>query len=480
MIEDQMSTFMGFANIDAVIDIAYLIAATLFIVGLKGLGSPATARRGNNLAATGMFLAVGATLLTPGLKDIPLMLLGIAVGAVLSVWLALKVRMTAMPQMVALFNGTGGAASALVSVSEYLNRGAGDTGNLTWRVAIVLGTIVGAITFTGSMMAYAKLEELMTGRPIVYPGQQLVNGIIGIAIVVLSYLVISGGDIERNKIYLLAILVLALVVGALIVLPIGGADMPVVISIQNSLSGVASIFTGLVLMNWSLVVAGLLVGASGVVLSLVMARAMNRSLTNVLFGAFGAAPKGGTAGIAGSGEAKPMRSVTPDDAAIPLAYADRVIIVPGYGLAVAQAQHAVRELADTLEERGVDVRYAIHPVAGRMPGHMNVLLAEANVPYDQLFEMDLINNDFQNTDVAIVIGANDVTNPAAKTNPGSPIYGMPVLNVDQAKQVIVLKRGSGSGFAGIDNDLFFKEQTSMLYGDAKDSLVKLNAAVKAV
>ena len=480
MIEDQMSTFMGFANIDAVIDIAYLIAATLFIVGLKGLGSPATARRGNNLAATGMFLAVGATLLTPGLKDIPLMLLGIAVGAVLSVWLALKVRMTAMPQMVALFNGTGGAASALVSVSEYLNRGAGDTGNLTWRVAIVLGTIVGAITFTGSMMAYAKLEELMTGRPIVYPGQQLVNGIIGIAIVVLSYLVISGGDIERNKIYLLAILVLALVVGALIVLPIGGADMPVVISIQNSLSGVASIFTGLVLMNWSLVVAGLLVGASGVVLSMVMARAMNRSLTNVLFGAFGAAPKGGTAGIAGSGEAKPMRSVSPDDAAIPLAYADRVIIVPGYGLAVAQAQHAVRELADTLEERGVDVRYAIHPVAGRMPGHMNVLLAEANVPYDQLFEMDLINNDFQNTDVAIVIGANDVTNPAAKTNPGSPIYGMPVLNVDQAKQVIVLKRGSGSGFAGIDNDLFFKEQTSMLYGDAKDSLVKLNAAVKAV
>ncbi|MFM8594922.1 MAG: NAD(P)(+) transhydrogenase (Re/Si-specific) subunit beta, partial [Chloroflexota bacterium] len=306
------------------------------------------------------------------------------------------------------------------------------------------------------------------------------HGISGIAIVVLSYLVISGGDIERHKIYLLAILVRALGVGALIVLPIGGADMPVVISIQNSLSGVASIFTGLVLANWSLVVAGLLVGASGVVLSLVMARAMNRSLTNVLFGAFGAAPKGGTAGIAGSGEAKPMRSVSPDDAAIPLAYADRVIIVPGYGLAVAQAQHAVRELADTLEERGVDVRYAIHPVAGRMPGHMNVLLAEANVPYDQLFEMDLINNDFQNTDVAIVIGANDVTNPAAKTNPGSPIYGMPVLNVDQAKQVIVLKRGSGSGFAGIDNDLFFKEQTSMLYGDAKDSLVKLNAAVKAV
>jgi len=480
MIEDQVSTFMGFANIDAVIDIAYLIAATLFIIGLKDLGSPATARRGNNLAAIGMFLAVVATMLTPGLHDIPLMLLGIAVGAVISVWLALKVRMTAMPQMVALFNGTGGAASALVSVSEYLNRGAGDTGNLTWRVAIVLGTIVGAITFTGSMMAYAKLEELMTGRPIVYPGQQLVNGIIGIAIVVLSYLVISGGDIERNKIYLLAILVLALVVGALIVLPIGGADMPVVISIQNSLSGVASIFTGLVLMNWSLVVAGLLVGASGVVLSMVMARAMNRSLTNVLFGAFGAAPKGGAAGIAGSGEAKPMRSVSPDDAAIPLAYADRVIIVPGYGLAVAQAQHAVRELADTLEERGVDVRYAIHPVAGRMPGHMNVLLAEANVPYDQLFEMDLINNDFQNTDVAIVIGANDVTNPAAKTNPGSPIYGMPVLNVDQAKQVIVLKRGSGSGFAGIDNDLFFKEQTSMLYGDAKDSLVKLNAAVKAV
>ena len=467
-------------RLDAVIDIGYLLAAILFIVGLKDLGSPATARRGNNLAAVGMFLAVGATLLTPGLKDIPLMLLGIAVGAVLSIWAALKVRMTAMPQMVAVFNGTGGAASALVSVSEYLNRvSTGDLDTTTWRIAIVLGTIVGAITFTGSMMAYAKLEELITGRPIVYPGQQLVNGIIGIAIVVLSYLVVtSGGEVQVA--YIIAILVLSLIVGALIVLPIGGADMPVVISIQNSLSGVASIFTGLVLMNWSLVVAGLLVGASGVVLSLVMARAMNRSLTNVLFGAFGAAPKGGTAGIAGSGEAKPMRSVSPDDAAIPLAYADRVIIVPGYGLAVAQAQHAVRELADTLEERGVDVRYAIHPVAGRMPGHMNVLLAEANVPYDQLFEMDLINNDFQNTDVAIVIGANDVTNPAAKTNPGSPIYGMPVLNVDQAKQVIVLKRGSGAGFAGIDNDLFFKEQTSMLYGDAKDSLVKLNAAVKAV
>jgi NAD(P) transhydrogenase subunit beta len=381
--------------------------------------------------------------------------------------------MTAMPQMVAIFNGMGGATAALVSLAEFMHKDVG-RGEGT---SIVLGVIIGAISFTGSMVAYAKLQELISGRPIVYPAQQIVNAALGIGVVALSLGVVLSGDVDTGRALLVGVLVVALVLGALIVLPIGGADMPVVIAIQNTLTGVASIFTGLVLSNQALVVAGLLVGASGILLSLIMARAMNRSLANVLFGAFGSVATGGTGGAA-AGEALPVRSVTAEDAAVPLAYAERVVIVPGYGLAVAQAQHVVRELADTLEERGVDVRYAIHPVAGRMPGHMNVLLAEANVPYDDLYEMDDINGEFSKTNVALVVGANDVTNPAARSNPGSPIYGMPILNVDQAQQVIVLKRSMKSGFAGIENELFHKENTSMLFGDAKESLGKLVSAVK--
>ncbi len=461
-------------GLDAAIDISYLVASILFIVGLKFLSSPATARLGNQLAAVGMAVAVVATMFTPGLENHLLMVVAMAIGAVVSIYAAQTVRMTAMPQMVAVFNGTGGAASALVAVAEYMNRNDLDRGG---AVTIVLGTIIGAISFTGSMVAYAKLQELISGRPIVYPAQQIVNAALGIGVVALSLGVVLSGDVDTGRALLVGVLVVALVLGALIVLPIGGADMPVVIAIQNTLTGVASIFTGLVLSNQALVVAGLLVGASGILLSLIMARAMNRSLANVLFGAFGSVATGGTGGAA-AGEALPVRSVTAEDAAVPLAYAERVVIVPGYGLAVAQAQHVVRELADTLEERGVDVRYAIHPVAGRMPGHMNVLLAEANVPYDDLYEMDDINGEFSKTNVALVVGANDVTNPAARSNPGSPIYGMPILNVDQAQQVIVLKRSMKSGFAGIENELFHKENTSMLFGDAKESLGKLVSAVK--
>jgi NAD(P) transhydrogenase subunit beta len=461
--------------ITSIINIAYLLSAILFIIGLKKLGSPATARVGNIYSAAGMALAVAATLITPGLRHHWLMLLGIALGAVISIPVSNRVKMTAMPQMVALFNGTGGAASALVAVSEFQNNPGMDRFE---TISVLLGTIIGAISFTGSMIAFAKLQELMSGRPIVYPAQQIVNGALGIGIVALSVATVMAGDVSTARLMLIGVLIISLIVGALIVLPIGGADMPVVIAMQNALTGVASIFTGLVLGNQLLVIAGLLVGASGVLLSLVMARAMNRSLTNVLFGAFGSAPAAGVA-AAGGAEAKPIKSLTAEDAAVPLAYADRVIIVPGYGLAVAQAQHAVRELADALEERGVDVRYAIHPVAGRMPGHMNVLLAEANVPYDDLYEMDAINGEFQNTQVALVIGANDVTNPAARSNPGSPIYGMPILNVDQAQQVIVLKRSMQTGFAGIENELFHKDNTAMLFGDAKESVTKLVAAVKA-
>jgi NAD(P) transhydrogenase subunit beta len=327
------------------------------------------------------------------------------------------------------------------------------------------------------MIAFGKLQELISGRAISYPNQQLVNIVLGLAVVALAVIVVAFGQASASYTLIVALFLAALVLGLLIVLPIGGADMPVVIAVLNSMTGVAAALTGFVLNNQALIIAGILVGASGAFLTLLMARAMNRSVSNVLFGAWGAAAAGAGDG-AGGGPELPMREATPEDAAVPLAYADKVIIVPGYGLAVAQAQHAVRELAETLQERGVQVRYAIHPVAGRMPGHMNVLLAEANVPYDDLYEMEQINEDFANTDVAIVVGANDVTNPAARDDPGSPIFGMPILNVDQAKNVYVLKRGRGAGFAGIENMLFHDPKTAMLFGDAKDSLSKLNAAVR--
>src|SRR3954471_9658230 len=463
-----------FGNVVVWINIAYLAAAICFIIGLKLLSSPATARRGNQIAAVGMAVALVATLFMPGLQNIWLILVGLAIGAVLAAFAARTVKMTAMPQMVAIFNGMGGATAALVSLVEFEHKSGIGRGEI---LSIVLGVIIGSISFTGSMIAFGKLQELLPGRPISYPNQRQINIVLGIAVIVLGLVIVFGGQTNLTLFLIVVLFLVALVLGAAIVLPIGGADMPVVIAVLNSMTGVAAALTGFVLNNQALIIAGILVGASGSFLTLLMARAMNRSVANVLFGAWGAAAVGGS-GVTGAAAELPMREVTPDDAAVPLAYADKVIIVPGYGLAVAQAQHAARELAEALEDRGVDVKYAIHPVAGRMPGHMNVLLAEANVPYDDLREMDEINDEFANTDVAIVVGANDVTNPAARDDPSSPIYGMPILNVDQAKTVYVLKRGRGAGFAGIENMLFHDPKTAMLFGDAKDSLSKLNSAVR--
>jgi NAD(P) transhydrogenase subunit beta len=457
------------------INIAYLAAAICFIIGLKLLGSPASARRGNQIAGLGMTVAVVATLFMPGLANIWLILVGLAIGAVLAIFPARTVKMTAMPQMVAIFNGMGGATAALISLVEFEHKAGIGRGEI---ISIVLGLIIGSISFSGSMVAFGKLQELISGRPISYPSQRQINAVIGIAVIVVAVLVAWLGQSGLTSLLIVLLFLGALVLGVLTVLPIGGADMPVVIAVLNSMTGVAAALTGFVLNNQALIIAGILVGASGSFLTLLMARAMNRSVTNVLFGAWGAAAVGGGAADAAAAPELPMREATPEDAAVPLAYADKVIIVPGYGLAVAQAQHAVRELAESLQDRGVDVRYAIHPVAGRMPGHMNVLLAEANVPYDELYEMDQINDDFANTDVAIVVGANDVTNPAARDDPKSPIYGMPILNVDQAKNILVLKRGRGAGFAGIENMLFHNPKTAMLFGDAKDSLSKLNTAVR--
>jgi NAD(P) transhydrogenase subunit beta len=459
---------------DAAIDISYVIAAVLFIVGLKRLSHPSTARQGNQLSAIGMGLAIVATLFQPDLHNHVLIIIGLVIGAAASIYPARVVKMTAMPQMVAIFNGMGGATAALIAIVEFQHADILPQGEV---ISIVLGVIIGSISFTGSIIAFAKLQELMSGRPITYPSQQVINAAIGVAVLVIAVLTVALGDAGIARFLVVLLFAGALVLGALVVLPIGGADMPVVIAILNSLTGVAAALTGFILNNQAMVVAGALVGASGSLLTLMMARAMNRSVTNVLFGAFGAVTATSGSG-GGAATDLPMREATPDDAAVPLAYADRVIIVPGYGLAVAQAQHIVRELAEVLEARGVDVKYAIHPVAGRMPGHMNVLLAEANVPYEDLREMDEINDEFAAADVAIVVGANDVTNPAARTDPSSPIYGMPVLNVDQAKSILVLKRGRGSGFAGIENELFYNEKTSMLFGDAKDSLSGLVTAVK--
>ena len=457
------------------INIAYLVAAVCFIVGLKQLSSPVTARRGNQIAAAGMAVALVATLFMPGLQNILWIFIGLVVGAVLSGYFARVVKMTAMPQMVAIFNGMGGATAALVSLVEFEHKAGIGRGEI---VSIVLGVIIGSISFAGSMIAFAKLQEMKSKFLRPTPAIRQVNAIVGIVVVLVGVLIAVTGQSGISSLLIAVLLLAALALGAMMVLPIGGADMPVVIAVLNSMTGVAAALTGFVLNNQALIIAGILVGASGSFLTLLMAKAMNRSVANVLFGSWGAAAAaGGTAG-AGAAPELPMREATPEDAAVPLAYAEKVIIVPGYGLAVAQAQHAVRELAETLQERGVDVKYAIHPVAGRMPGHMNVLLAEANVPYDDLFEMEQINEDFANTDVAIVVGANDVTNPAARDDPSCPIFGMPILNVDQARNVYVLKRGRGAGFAGIENRLFHNPKTAMLFGDAKDSLTKLVGAVK--
>jgi NAD(P) transhydrogenase subunit beta len=462
----------------AIVDLAYFIAAICFIVGLKFLSTPNRARRGNQIAAAGMALAILATFISREVsQNYILIIVAMIIGAGVSSYASRIVKMTAMPQMVAIFNGMGGGTAALVSVSEFTGKSGVGRGEAT---SIVLGVLIGSISFSGSLIAFLKLQEMMSGRPITFPNQKLYNLLIFAGIVILGIAAIALGDGTVPKTFVWLIFFAALLLGALVVVPIGGADMPVVIAILNSATGLAAALTGLVLSNQALVIAGALVGASGSYLTLLMARAMNRPVTNVLFGAFGT---GGleTVSTGGGvhGEALPVRQTTPEDAAVQLAYADRVIIVPGYGLAVAQAQHAVRELADVLEDRGVDVRYAIHPVAGRMPGHMNVLLAEANVPYEELYEMEQINSDFSNTNVSLVIGANDVTNPAARSDPSSPIYGMPILNVDQSDSIIVLKRSMKAGFAGIENELFHNPKTTMLFGDAKDSLTQLITAVKA-
>jgi NAD(P) transhydrogenase subunit beta len=456
--------------------LAYLFAIVSFIVALQFLSHPARARYGNWVGAMGMTVAIVATFFTAHLTNYASILVTMAIAAPIGAYAARAVKMTAMPEMVALFNGVGGGAAALVAIADFHNA-LPAPGNLSAKesVSVVLSALIGSVSFSGSMIAFAKLRELIGGRPITYPGQQLGNLCLLAALLSLGIVIIAGYE---HLWVLILIAAGALLFGVLFVLPIGGADMPVVISLLNAFTGVAAAATGFVLDQNVLIVSGMLVGASGTLLTLMMARAMGRSVANVFFGAFGQLQVAeGAEGAAAEGT---VRATTPEDVAVMLAYADRVIIVPGYGLAVAQAQHAVRELADELEKRGVEVKYAIHPVAGRMPGHMNVLLAEANVPYDQLVEMDDINPEFERTDVALVIGANDVTNPDARTNQGSPIYGMPILNVDQAQNVVVLKRSMRPGFAGVDNPLYTLPNTQMLFGDARESVVKLVAAVKAL
>jgi H+-translocating NAD(P) transhydrogenase subunit beta len=457
----------------SVIAVSYIVAAVLFIFGLKQLSSPSTARAGNRLAAIGMFLALGATLVDRQIVSFWTIAIGTLIGAVMGIYFGRTVQMTAMPQMVALFNGMGGATAALVSVAEFIRlTRLGDPIGTGEATSIVLGTAIGAISFTGSIIAFGKLQEILPGRPLQFPLQRLINGLILLSVLLLGVMVVAQGGTPT----LWMLFAAALLLGAMFVLPIGGGDMPVVISILNSLTGLAAALTGFVLHNQMLVVAGVLVGASGTLLTLLMSKAMNRSVANVLFGAFGAASSGTSA--ASDGIVRTVRQTTPEDTAIALAYARSVVIVPGYGLAVAEAQHTVRELATDLEKRGVDVKYAIHPVAGRMPGHMNVLLAEANVPYDQLLEMDQVNGEFPQTDVVLVVGANDVVNPAARDDPSSPIYGMPILDVDRARNIIVLKRSMGHGFAGIDNALFHDDKTRMLFGDARQSLTQVGQALK--
>jgi H+-translocating NAD(P) transhydrogenase subunit beta len=459
------------------IDFADLVAIALFIYGLHELNSPATARRGNRFAMVGMLIALVGIVVRTGAVGWPAVAVGIAIGGAVGIYAALKVKMTAMPQMVALYNGAGGGAAALISTVGYFIADHTAGMDPVVAVSLVLSAIIGAISFAGSIVAFLKLQEVMTGRPITYAGQQFVNGLVLIGILLLAIWFVATLGMLPAWAYL-ALLLGALLLGVLFVLPIGGADMPVVISLLNSFTGVAVAITGFEINSTLLIICGALVGASGTILTVAMSRAMNRPLSNVLFGAFGAA--GGTEVASAGGGSQQIRSTSVDDVAVMLAYASKVIFVPGYGMAVAQAQHSVKALADQLEKKGVKVLYAIHPVAGRMPGHMNVLLAEANVPYNQLLDMEDANPEFPTADVALVIGANDVTNPAARTVSTSPIYGMPILDVDKAANVVVLKRSMRSGFAGIENPLYELPNCSMLFGDAKASVDGLTAAVKAL
>jgi NAD(P) transhydrogenase subunit beta len=475
------------------LDLCYLVAAITFILALKGLSSPKHARRGNLVAACGMALAIGATFAQPHLQHLWVIIAAMIVGTVLAVPTSRFVKMTAIPQLVAIFNGVGGGAAALVSISKYVQlahtvcrlpptapvdsfgcqpSGGVKTIAVYKIVEVVLGVIIGTVSFSGSAIAFAKLQELMTGRPVTYKGQKAMNALLAGAVVATSLLLIVTGSLA----WLWVLVALAFVLGLAFVLPIGGADVPVLISLLNSFTGIAVAASGFTIKNNLLIVAGTLVGASGLLLTRMMSAAMGRSLPNILFSAFGSVV---TASQSTERDGRSVRTGTPEDIGVLLAYARKVVIIPGYGLAVAQAQHVVRELAEELQHRGVEVFFAIHPVAGRMPGHMNVLLAEANVPYDELKEMDEANPELATADVALVVGANDTVNPAAKTSPGSPIYGMPIINADQAANIVFLKRSMRPGFAGIDNDLLYNDKTVLLFGDAKDTLTKLVAGVKA-
>ncbi len=450
----------------------YLAAAVAFIVGLRRLGAPSSARSGNRIAAFGMLAAIVITLVDQDILNWWVVAAGLAVGAVLGLWAALRVQMTAMPQMVAIFNGLGGVASALVAATEVAEMSLAQAPPET-SVSVLISIVIGSITFTGSFVAFGKLQGVLPGRPLLFPGQMVVNGLLVLGLVGLAiWAGVTGEDVGY---WLVA--GLALLLGVMTVIPIGGADMPVVISLLNSFSGLAAAAAGFVIESSPLIIGGALVGAAGLILTVQMTEAMNRSLGNVLFAGFGTEAGGGSAATMSE---QPVKRATPEDAAISLGYADSVMIVPGYGLAVAQAQHAVRKLADALEERGATVHYAIHPVAGRMPGHMNVLLAEADVPYEQLLDLEQADPQFPQTDVVLILGANDVVNPSARDDQASPIYGMPILNVDRAGTVIVVKRSLSPGFAGIDNPLFYDERTLMFFADAKEALEQTVNALKSV
>jgi NAD(P) transhydrogenase subunit beta len=466
------------------INLVYLLAAVAFIIALKALSSPKQARNGNLLAAGAAVVAVGVTFFNPDARfsshttNLVLAIVAMVLGAVVAVPVARLVKMTAMPQLVAIFNGVGGGAAALISIVVFLSdanlHSLGAPKPAVYAIVEgLLGLLIGCVSFSGSAIAFIKLQELITGRPITYPGQQVINGLVGVAILGLAVATVATDNVAL----MVGTAVLSLLLGVIFVLPIGGADVPVLISLLNSFTGLAVAASGFTLNNHLLIIAGTLVGASGILLTRMMSKAMGRSLSNVLFSAFGSVVTA-TGGADGTGETRQVKTGTPEDIGVLLAYARKVVIIPGYGLAVAQAQHTARELADLLMEKGVEVFYAIHPVAGRMPGHMNVLLAEANVPYDELKEMDDANPEMGTADVALVVGANDTVNPAAKNTPGSPIYGMPIINADEAANIIFLKRSMRPGFAGIDNDLLFDDKTTLLFGDAKDTLAKLVKAVE--
>jgi H+-translocating NAD(P) transhydrogenase subunit beta len=463
---------------EIIIQLAYLTASVLFILGIKMLGKTATARRGNFYSALAMLIAIVATLIDSHVVSYTEIFIAILIGSAIGTYTAQKVPMTSMPEMVAIFNGVGGLASVLIAFSEYwrvINEMQTD-GGLVWIVATVASVFIGGITFTGSYVAFAKLKGIMNGGAITFTGQHALNAVIFVVIIVTGALVIVNTE---NELFIISVAVLSLLLGVLVVIPIGGADMPVVISLLNSYSGIAGCATGFILNNNVLIISGALVGASGIILTQIMCKAMNRSLVSVLLGGFGQGSTSSGGAAAGASNIV-VKEVGVEESAMIFDSASSVIIVPGYGMAVAQAQHVIKEMMDLLEKKNISVKFAIHPVAGRMPGHMNVLLAEANVPYDKLIEMEHINDEFSNTDVVLIIGANDIVNPAARTNPASPIYGMPILNADKAKTVIISKRSMGAGYAGIDNELFGFPNALMLFGDAKATMTKVVAELKSM